>query len=193
MGEQMNKKMAIPAAAAALALLLSGCGGASADEAAETTPSTSQTVEAPQSEETKDRAVEASFVDGVLSTRDVKIAITAHRVIPVGEPGNEYGSKPVLAFWYDITNVAGEGVTPMNWIFLFEAIQDNDPNAVNKLNVGGLPDDAFRDSQMQEIKTGGTIQSAIAYELDDETTPVDLIASEDLGMTEIGKITYNLQ
>lgn len=81
----------------------------------------------------------------------------------------------------------------MNWIFLFQAIQDNDPNAVNKLNVGGLPDDAFLDSQMQEIQVGGTIQSAVAYELDDLTTPVDLIASEDLGMTEIGKITYNLQ
>lgn len=191
MGEQMNKKMAIPAAAAALALLLSGCGGASADEPA-TTPSTSQTVEAPQ--ETTAPAAEASFVDGVLTTRDVKIAITDHRIIQVGEPGNEYGSKPVLAFWYDITNVASEGVvTSSNWVFLFEAIQDNDPNAVNKLEVGMLPDDAFLESQMQEIKVGGTIQSAIAYELDDLTTPVDLIASEDLGMTEIGKITYNLQ
>ena len=192
MGEQMNKKMAIPAAAAALTLLLSGCGGASADEPAATTPSTSQTVEAPK--ETTAPAAEASFVDGILTTRDVKIAITDHRIIQVGEPGNEYGSKPVLAFWYDITNVASESpVTSSNWIFLFQAIQDNDPNAVNKLDVGMLPDDAFLESQMQEIKVGGTIQSAISYELDDLTTPVDLIASENLGMTEIGKITYNLQ
>lgn len=193
MGEQMKNKMSIPAAAAALVLLLSGCGGASADEAAATKPSSNQTVEAPQPDETKAPAAEASLIDGVLTTRDVKIAITDHRIIRVGEPGNEYGTKPVLAFWYDITNVAGESVTPMNWIYLFEAIQDNDPNAVNKLDVGGLPDDAFLDSQMQEIKVGGTIQSAIAYELDDETTPVELIASEDLGTTEIGRITYNLQ
>lgn len=190
----MNKKMAFPAAAAALALLLSGCGGASADEPAGTAPSTSQTVEAPKETAAAAAAAEASFVDGVLTTRDVKIAITDHRIIQVGEPGNEYGSKPVLAFWYDITNVASEGVvTPSNWVFLFEAIQDNDPNAVNKLEVGMLPDDALLESQMQEIKVGGTVQSAIAYELDDLTTPVDLIASEDLGMTEIGKITYNLQ
>lgn len=136
---------------------------------------------------------ESSFVDGVLSTPDVKIAITEHRVIPVGQPGNEYGSKPVIAFWFDITNVSGKDTTPLNWLFMISAIQDNDPNAVNTLNVGGLPDDRFLDSQMQEIKQGGTVQGAVAYELDDETTPVELVASDDIGMTELGRITYNLQ
>lgn len=34
---------------------------------------------------------------------------------------------------------------------VFEAVQDNDPNAVNALEVGGLPD-KFLNSQLEIIK-----------------------------------------
>ena len=139
----------------------------------------------------------SSFVDGVLTTPEMKIQITNHKVIQVGEKGNEYGSKPVIAFWYQITNLTEKDIekdiSPMNFIFVMEAFQDNNPNAENKLEVGSLPDDKFLDSQMENIKKGGTVESAIAYELDDLKTPVDLVASNDLGMTEIGKITYKLK
>lgn len=196
MGEtELKKMMAMPASLAIAALLLSGCGS-SAAESVDTSPSaaTSQTVEAAPAPTTPAVSPEEStFVDGVLSTPDVKIAITEHRGIPVGQPGNEYGSKPVIAFWYDITNVSGKSTTPLNWMFMIKAIQDNDPNAVNTLNIGSLPDDQFLESQTQEIKQGGTVQNAVAYELDDETTPVELVASDDVGMTELGRITYNLQ
>ena len=195
MGEtELKKMMAMPASLAIAALLLSGCESSAAD-GAEASPSVaSQTVEAaPVAITPVASSEESTFVDGVLNTPDVKIAITEHRVIPVGQPGNEYGSKPVIAFWYDITNISGKDTTPLNWMFMIKAIQDNDPNAVNSLNVGSLPDDRFLDSQMQEIKQGGTVQNAVAYELDDETTPVELVASDNLGMTELGSITYNLQ
>lgn len=56
--------------------------------------------------------------------------------------------------------------------------------------MGSLPDDAFTESQMETIKEGGTVENAMAYELDDLTTPVELVASDDLGMTEIGRETY---
>ena len=39
-------------------------------------------------------------------------------------------------------------------------------------------------------ESGGTVENAMAYELDDLTTPVELVASDDLGMTEIGRETY---
>ena len=84
-------------------------------------------------------------------------------------------------------------MTPMEWIYVFSAYQDNDPNAVNELKIAPLPDDRFLDSQMETIKKGGTVADATAYELDDETTPVDLVASEDLGFTETGRMTYNLK
>ena len=188
----MNKKMAMPAAMAAMALLLGGCGASSAETG--TAPSSNQTVEAPSTETTaKPAAIESSFVDGVLTTPDLKVVITEHRIIPVGEPGNEYGSKPVIAFWYDITNISGEAMNPMTWVMVITAYQDNNPNSMNRIEIGGMPDERFVQTQLESIKQGGTVQSAFAYELDDLTTPVDLVASDDLGMTEIGTMTYNLQ
>jgi hypothetical protein len=91
------------------------------------------------------------------------------------------------------TNLTDKDLTPMDFLFSITAYQDNNPNAENELQVGPLPDDRFMDSQMEKIKKGGTVENGMAYELDDETTPVDLVASNDLGMTEIGKVTYKLK
>lgn len=124
-----------------------------------------------------------SFSNGVLTTDEYTITITDYKVIQPGEAGNEYGEKPVIAFWYDTTNVASEtDLNPMTaWMLVFEAVQDNDPNAVNTLNVGMLPDQQFLDSQMQSIKVGGTVSNAVAYELDDLITPVTLTAQDVMG------------
>ena len=135
----------------------------------------------------------SSFVDGVLTTPDLTIKITDTKTIPVGAPGNEYGQKPVIAFWYEITNLTDKNVTPMNWIYVFSAYQDNNPNAVNELEVASLPDARFRDTQTEQIKNGGTVQNAVAYELDDDTTPVSLVASKGFGSDEIGRTTYNVR
>ncbi len=124
-----------------------------------------------------------TFSDGVYTSDEYTITITDYKVIQPGETGNEYGDKPVIAFWYDTTNVASD--TALNpstaWMLVFEAVQDNDPNAVNTLNVGMLPDDQFLDSQLQDIKVGGTVSNAVAYELDDLTTPVTLTAQDMFG------------
>ncbi|WP_159576170.1 DUF5067 domain-containing protein [Microbacterium sp. 8M] len=134
-----------------------------------------------------------SFEDGVLTTPEIKIVITDHKVIPVGQPGNEYGDKPVIAFWYDITNLSDKKKDPMEWIFLFAAYQDNNPDSVNELHVASLPDQAFLETQMEEIKKGGTVANAVAYALDDETTPVDLVALRNVKQTEIGRMTLTLK
>lgn len=122
----------------------------------------------------------ASFSDGVLTTEGYTITITDYKVIQPGETGNEYGDVPVIAFWYDTTNTGSESDINASsaWIMAFDAIQDNDPNVVNTLNMGLLPDSQFLDSQTQTIKEGGTVSNAIAYELDDTTTPVTLVASD---------------
>lgn len=81
----------------------------------------------------------------------------------------------------------------MNFVFAITAFQDNDPNAENQLEASSLPDDQFLESQMENIKKGGTVASAITFEYDDTITPVDLVASIDLGKTDIGSTTYNLK
>ena len=184
-----NSKISLAIAAAGIAaVMLVGCSSPATSGGA---PKPEQTVavDAP-----KEAAGAATFKDKTLTTKDVVIKITDVKTIQVGEKGNEYGDKPVIAFWYDTTNVSGgKDISPMTWIGLFAAYQDNDPNAENELNVAALPDDAFLDSQMNKIKKGGTVANAVAYSLSDTTTPVKLVASDDLGMSEIGSMTFELK
>jgi len=119
-------------------------------------------------------------------------AITRYKVIKVGQKGNEYGEKPVIAYWYKTTNVSGEETDPTTaWILTFKAFQDNNSNAENELNIASLRDEKFLDSQTENIKKGGTVENAVGYELDDLVTPVDLVATEGLDDV-IGKTTYKL-
>lgn len=184
------KKKVLCFAVAACMLLLCACSGEEAVSsdapAADTATSETQNAETetPAAEETPAPAADGpSFADNVLTMDDYTITITDYKVIQPGETGNEYGEVPVIAFWYDTTNVAdADGLDPTSaWVMSFQVVQDNDPNAVNTLNMGMLPDEQFMDSQLQQIKVGGTVSNAVAYELDDTTTPVTVTAQDILG------------
>jgi hypothetical protein len=134
-----------------------------------------------------------TFENGVLTTPDLKIQITRSTVIGAGQKSNEYGEKPVIAFWYTTTNLSGDRVDPTKFILYFNAYQDNNPNAENELelDLAWSPNDRFSDSSTESIKKGGTVENAAAFELDDLDTPVDLVAAD---MREvIGKTTYTLK
>ena len=119
-------------------------------------------------DEGKETNDEVYFQDNEAKLNDLKIKITETKVIQAGEKGNEYGEKPVFAIWYETTNLSDKEIDPITgWLAVFEAVQDNNPNAINTLEVGGLPDDAFLDSQLETIKKDGTVKNAVAYELDD--------------------------
>jgi hypothetical protein len=188
------KKSLIPlvCALSALAVLAGGCGSESGDTKGATSsqtfsPTTDTTAAAAPTED------KPTFENGVLSTADLRIQITRYKVIKAGQKGNEYGKKPVIAFWYKTKNLSGAKLDPMvAFIVGFKAYQDNNPNAENELDVGSSPDDRFLDSQSENIKKGGTVANAVAYELDDLVTPVDLVAIEGLDDV-IGKATYKLR
>ena len=133
-----------------------------------------------------------SFKDGVLDVPAAKFEITDHRVVQPGEPGNEIGEKPLLVFNYDVTNKTDETLTTTDFVVYFTAIQDNDPNKVNELDLGSDFDPETSDTQLEQIKKGGTVAGTIAYELDDLTTPVDLVASKSFSQDEIGRQTFEL-
>ncbi len=153
-----------------------------------TLESNSSTAESSSSEQT------ATFKDGVASLVDIDIKITKHAVIQPGQPGNEYGDQPVIAFWYDTTNKTGKDIDPTTaWMAVFSAIQDNDPNMENKLQVASLPDEQYLNTQTNKIKQGGTVSNAVAYTLTDTTTPVTLVATQGIAGDEIGKQDYAIQ
>ena len=133
-----------------------------------------------------------TFKNGVLDVPAAKFEITDHRVIKPGEPGNEIGEKPLLVFNYDVTNKTDETLTTTDFVVYFTAIQDNDPNKVNELDLGSYFDPETDDTQLEQIKKGGTVAGTIAYELDDLTTPVDLVASKSFSQDEIGRQTFEL-
>jgi len=139
------------------------------------------------------------YFDGIdLITEDYIITITDYKVIKQGEEGNEYGGNPVIAFWYDITVSEDATSTEYNptmpWMMSFEAVQDNDPNIVNKLSISSHPDSAYLDTQLMTIKPGGTVTNAVAYELTDLETPVTLNAIGNLFTNELlGSQDYNIK
>ncbi|EOE6415244.1 DUF5067 domain-containing protein [Enterococcus hirae] len=131
-------------------------------------------------------ANDSSFDGTTLKGNSYSIKITAHKILQPGEKGNEYGKMPVIAFWFDtLVNPKYDNSVPISpnnaWIMNFKAVQDNDPNKVNELKITSLPDEKYINDQSAEIKPGGKISSAVAYELSDTETPVTLKAQNIMG------------
>ncbi|GGG34357.1 hypothetical protein GCM10007425_31340 [Lysinibacillus alkalisoli] len=190
------KKVIYSAALVASLIGLSACGETekekSKDENIETSVNNEETTKEDKKEDIS--STDVYFKDGEVKIEDLSIKIKETKVIPVGEPGNEYGQKPVFAIWYDTTNLSDKDIDPItSWMAVFSVIQDNDPNAVNKLNVGMLPDQNHLDSQMESIKKDGTVENSIAYELDDLETPVTLVARQGLVGKELGKQDFEVK
>ena len=187
----MHSTSKISLAIATIGIAAMALVGCSSTAPAQSTPKAEETVAVAAPEE--EVVTESSFEDMTLTTPETIIKITDVKTIAAGELGNEYSDVPVIAFWYEVTNLTDRDVSPMEWLYVFTAFQDNNPNAVNELTVGSLPDAAFLDTQMEKIKQGGTVANAVAYELTDTTTPVKLVASDDFGMSEIGAMTFELK
>lgn len=190
-------------------LLLAGCSGDKEVKKETVKSSTEKVVK--KSEEKKEtaksteqktqgdfveKASESNFDGTMLRGNSYSVRITSHKVINPGEEGNEYGDKPVIAFWYDtLVSPNYDNSAPISpstaWIMNFKAVQDNDPNAINELQIAYLPDKNFMQSQSSQIKPGGTVANAVAYELTDTTTPVKLTAKDMIG-TEYGSFEYKL-
>lgn len=181
----------------ALALLLAACGETGDKESNKSSENTkTESSASTQKKENTESAKEDKyyFKNGIVKIHDLQIQITKEKVIKVGQKGNEYGEKPVLAIWYKVTNLTDKEIDPTTaWVAVFEAIQDNNENSVNKLEVGSLPDERFLDSQIENIKKNGTVENAIAYELDDLKTPVQLIASQGIGGKKLGEQTVEIK
>lgn len=194
----MKRNLLLVALVATIFPLISACGtSAESGQSENSGNEVTATVAAQSSSATTSEAAPSksgTFENGTLIVPDtLTIKVTDYRIIPAGAEGNQYGDSPVLAVWYDTTNT-GNGertVTPMTFIWYFEAYQDNDPNRMNRLDVGSSPDLALVDFQSDEIKPGGTVSGATAYRLSDSTTPVELVASTITG-EELGRMKINL-
>lgn len=191
--ENMNKKLIFSATIISV-LLLGACGDDKKTEDKEIKETGDITANSGKEKVTTEKSEDVYFKDNEVKLVDLKINITETKVIQPGEAGNEYGEKPLFAIWYATTNLSDKDIDPSTaWIAVFTAIQDNDPNSINEINMGALPDDSFLDSQMETIKKDGTVKNAVAYELDDLETPVTLIATQGLLGKELGRQDFNIK
>ncbi|OUJ24438.1 hypothetical protein CBI45_00170 [Corynebacterium kefirresidentii] len=133
-----------------------------------------------------------SFKDDVLELPTATVKITGHHVIDPGSPGNRIGDKPIIVFDYEMTNKTDKELRTADFSSMFTAIQDNDENSVNELKTG-FSEYIDTDNMLDKIKKGGTVKSSAAFELDDLTTPVELVAREKYGEEEVGSQTYKLE
>ena len=91
-----------------------------------------------------------------------------------------------------MTNKTDKDLKPSDFSIFFTAIQDNNENSINELEPG-FSENTDLESMTDSIKKGGTVKGSSAFELDDLTTPVELVAKDNFGETEVGSQTYKLE
>lgn len=184
----MKKRIVAVILCCLMCLTLVACGSSSKEKSKEKSTETHKV----KTSKKNTKKIKPYFKNNVAEMTNLKVEITEVRVIPAGEEGNEYSEKPVIAFWYTATNKSSKDIDPIDaWLSFFIVIQDNDPNRINELGKAPNPDYRFNETQFETIKPGGSVQGACAYELDDETTPVTLVASDNSNK-EIGRINYSI-
>ncbi len=128
------------------------------------------------------------FADGTLTSSKITIRITESRVIPQGEPGNEFGEAPVMAVWFETTNTSGEAIDPLTaWLTHVRAYQTIS-DAPAELSLGMVPDSELATTMSTGIPADATVSAAVAYLLTDDQTPVELVLS-DTFLTEVGRVS----
>jgi ABC-type phosphate transport system substrate-binding protein len=182
------KKLVLVGAAFLTSIALVACGSSNS-----TTSKSSQTSKTSTVKVSKPKSQEFRFSKNVAEIHDVKIEITSQKVIPAGE-GINSGEKPLLAFWYKVTNKTNKEIDPTSaWLAVFEAYQDTSKSQENKLEVGSLPDEKYLKTQTENIKQNATAENAVSYELDDTTTPVILQAHQGIDGKKIGEQKYEIK
>ncbi|MEJ5928764.1 DUF5067 domain-containing protein [Corynebacterium sp. H128] len=189
-------KLAIAALFMIAPLTLAACGSGDSEPEAKKETQATTADKASGSSAAKPAAQPSGkpgFADSVLETEDFVATITETKVIPAGEKGNTNGNKPVVAFYYDMTSKSADDVVPgVSWTFVVTAYQGGTDES-NEIEIAPNPDDNLALAELAAIKQGESHSNIAAYYLNDETTPVTLVASEDLGFTELGKQNFEVK
>lgn len=174
------KKMSLLCMSALACLSLAACGNQS--KSAKNTAATQSSVKSKY------------YFDGTTANlHDLKIRIDKVSYYPGDETTD---NKNLICFDYTITNKTDKDINALTgWQAVFNAYQDN-KNTEGKLDVGPMPDDTSTQvlhDQDQTIKKGGSVKCRTAYELDSNSKPVVLKATQGVDGKFLGKKTYKLK
>ncbi|MFV0561147.1 MAG: DUF5067 domain-containing protein [Enterococcus sp.] len=180
----------------ALAACSSGGTSDSSDSSSSVSSSTSSEISSTQmsTSGSLDNVANVGFEDEKLTLKEFEIQITDHQIIQPGEKGNESGEEPVIAFWFDVKNDTQEKINPKGaWTSVFTAMQEDENGVDEKLEPGGVPDDAFLSTQSLPIDKGGTVSGAYTYVLVDDENPVVLTATRGALGDTLGDMSYEVK
>ena len=202
----MKRRTAISMCFVLVIAMLVACGATdSSEQNTEKTEDHSQENDVAENEQNtseEDSSEEEIVFDGKVLTVNMDdddyymkyvLTITDYKVINPGEEGNEYGKSPVVAFWYETAFETGieEMTAYLSWNWVFNAIQDNNDSVVNKLELTSCPDSELEETEGERIKDGATVKGAIAYKLDDTTTPVQIVG--EMNGREVGRGVFDIE
>ncbi|MFL2028129.1 DUF5067 domain-containing protein [Loigolactobacillus zhaoyuanensis] len=136
-------------------------------------------------------ATKYKFKKGVATIHDLKIKINAVKFLNPSDTDDH--SR--IVFEYTITNKTNKDIDAIDgWQAVFNAYQKN-KNTEGKLEVASTPNgyDEELKNQMQKINKGGSIKGVSAYNLDNTTTPVVLMATQGTDGKKLGQKTYKVK
>lgn len=149
----------------ALLLVIAGCG-------------TNESAEEVQSEtvEETEQVAEQSNDKNVIETDEFKMTLTDMWI-----EDSSYDNGEIVAIEYEIENKTDEEMPNDHTLLMavFDVIQDNDPNIVNRLDYESPKD--FGLEGYARIKPGGTSVYGMGYTLTDNETPITIKVSEFAG------------
>ncbi|WP_165983028.1 DUF5067 domain-containing protein [Macrococcus brunensis] len=165
--------------------------GDKAKKTADEVTNETATTEEPAKED--DGSNELKDKTAVLDDIDVKVLET--ELMPKGSYEGQIADQLVIT--YEVKNKTDKEIDPLSgFLAAFEAYQE-DENSMRKLDVGMSPlNDKYKfalENQSNIIKKEGIVKNAIAYDLKDLKTPVELKASKGIGGEKLGTLTVELK
>ena len=215
MSKKVLKGIFATFAAAAVCVPLAACGGAgnagASTEAAtevvtETVTVSSESAEA--SETTTSAASETtassagaettapSEISGTtplenasVKTDSLRVDVKGYQVYPAGIGGAKNSLKPVVVFYYDVTNSGDKEIDALSaWTEVFDAYQNAGEDDRNILGQGVFVDESIpSENGTTPLKKGETKSYYRSYELTDDTTSVTLRSHDGLGGSKLGE------
>ncbi len=118
-----------------------------------------------------------------VKSADLQIDIEGYQIYPAGVGGAANSPKPVVVFYYDVTNLGDKETDALSaWTELFDAYQNTGDNDRNILGQGVFVDESISADQGKTVlKKGDKISYYKSYELTDDTTSVTLRSHDGLG------------
>ncbi|WP_414049456.1 DUF5067 domain-containing protein [Macrococcus animalis] len=173
-------------------VLMGACDGESTEKSKDVT--TEKTAKKVEKDKSKDET-QVGLINDTAVLNDIDVKVLETEFISKGTYENQ--EKEQLGIIYEVKNKSDKEIDPISgWLAVFEATQDS-KDTIRKLEVGMLPQTnkykPFLDTQMDSIKKSGKLKNGIAYNLEDDTTPVILKATKGIGGEKLGEIEVKIE